>query len=158
MCGFRGFCQATQWRRQPWKRSIINGWLSRPIWIFYVISDSAAPHPIYTPLAVVSRTRKTRINHCNDSANSRCESYVHYLAPRLRRAFPLPPWQRVRRTCRESAARPWPFSSWPTELHKRHRVFGELGTLPKIREDCFGTASANGFRIFLLYVSVGGSF
>jgi hypothetical protein len=40
----------------------------------------------------------------------------------------------------------------PTKLHKWHRVFGELGALPKIREEYLGTA--NGFRIFPFYVSV----
>jgi hypothetical protein len=41
MCGFHGFCYATQWRRQPWKRSIgflltwnntLKGWNCQVLW------------------------------------------------------------------------------------------------------------------------------
>jgi hypothetical protein len=41
----------------------------------------------------------------------------------------------------------------PTKSHKWHRVFGELGALPKIREEIVSELQM-GFRIFPFYVSV----
>jgi hypothetical protein len=44
------------------------------VWKQYcaVAGNQKKPGHVYTPLAVVSRARKMRINHCYDSANSGC--------------------------------------------------------------------------------------
>jgi hypothetical protein len=79
MCGFLGFCQATQWRRWPWKTSI-RYTLKDNQWVSYVLEESsgsnfrsAPPHyscqwNVSTPTLMMINAHALYSNACRASS------------------------------------------------------------------------------------------